>query len=484
VAQRVRLVAGQALAASVMGLYEGTGGGTTQQRAAAQQRAADGGTAPTGSEVVGSGQPKTAAPALEMQKNGLTLAARIPDPSVPRARLVLRLFAEASGGTVLHEQEDYLDNTASWSWQQLAVGKLATVDCWAEVYVENLSSQAVWFDDLEIATGALPVAIVVQETHYDPWGLELAGIGYNASGNPEHRWKFNGGVERMADFGLHWDESGARMYDMQVPRFLGVDPLADEEGQESWTPYHYGLNNPIRYNDPKGMLFGDIYNMNGTHIGTDGKDDNRVFVSTTTDDKQLTQTKASELINQTDAINTLNVSCQTAPLIALSVGHDEFKQLAAFAFNETYQTNTEENRKGKFAVASAIVNDAEAREIGLQKALDHARFGGDSHQERMSAESANPPSGKKVPNTSIEYSNVKTGAYQEFYNSTPEARNANSAMKTATSAAVNALTGGKDHSNGGTNWGGGVPSYGTQTATAGGNKFYKLTNPTLYKYGN
>jgi RHS repeat-associated protein len=175
---------------------------------------------------------------------------------------VLKLFAEASGGTVLHEQEDYLVrgrlvNTASWSWQQLAVGKLATVDCWAEVYVENLSSVPVWFDDLEIATGALPVAVVVQETHYDPWGLELAGIGrgsafYNASGNPEHRWKFNGGVERTSDFGLHWDESGARMYDPQVPRFLGVDPLADQAGQESWTPYHYGFNNPARYNDPDG----------------------------------------------------------------------------------------------------------------------------------------------------------------------------------------------------------------------------------------
>jgi hypothetical protein len=119
---------------------------------------------------LGSGQPKTAAPALEMQKNGLTLAARIPDPSVPRARLVLRLFAEASGGTVLHEQEVYLDQNASWSWQQLTVGKKADQDCWAEVYVENLSSQAVWFDDLEIATGALPTAIVVQETHYEPFG--------------------------------------------------------------------------------------------------------------------------------------------------------------------------------------------------------------------------------------------------------------------------------------------------------------------------
>jgi hypothetical protein len=47
-------------------------------------------------------------------------------------------------------------NTASWAWQQLSVGKKATVDCAsadchdcasaAEVYVENLSLQPVWFD--------------------------------------------------------------------------------------------------------------------------------------------------------------------------------------------------------------------------------------------------------------------------------------------------------------------------------------------------
>jgi hypothetical protein len=37
---------------------------------------------------------------------------------------------------------------------------------------------------LEIMAGAAPAPIVVQETHrrravYDPWGLELAGIGYS-----------------------------------------------------------------------------------------------------------------------------------------------------------------------------------------------------------------------------------------------------------------------------------------------------------------
>jgi RHS repeat-associated protein len=255
-AQRVRLLAGQALAASAMALYEGTGGGTTQQRAADAQsavagRAADGGTAPPPSEVVGSG--KTAAPALEMQKNGLTLAARIPDPSVPRARLVLRLFAEASGGTVLHEQEDYLDNTASWAWQQLTVGKLATVDCWAEVYVENLSSQAVWFDDLEIQTGALPVAVVVQETHYDPWGLELAGIGYLADPAKESKFTYNG-KEKQDQFGLGWLDYGARHYQADIGRFTKVDRFAHK--YFALTPYQYGANNPVNFIDINGDSLG------------------------------------------------------------------------------------------------------------------------------------------------------------------------------------------------------------------------------------
>jgi RHS repeat-associated protein len=100
------------------------------------------------------------------------------------------------------------------------------------------------------------VAIVVQETHYDPWGLELAGIGYNAGGNPEHRWKFNGGVERLGDFGLHWDMSDWRPYDPQIGRFHGVDLLA--RIMPSWTPFHYGFNDPISQNDPTGLSPGPL----------------------------------------------------------------------------------------------------------------------------------------------------------------------------------------------------------------------------------
>ncbi len=152
---------------------------------------------------------------------------------------------------MLHEQETYLDNTASWAWQQLSIGKLATVDCWAEVYVENLAGVPVWFDDLEIQAGALPVAVVVQETHYDPWGLELAGIGYNASGNPEHDFKFQG-KELVGDFGLGWYDFLWRQYDPVLGRFNSVDPMAHLMRRVS--PYAFVFNNPLRFVDPDGMV--------------------------------------------------------------------------------------------------------------------------------------------------------------------------------------------------------------------------------------
>jgi len=33
---------------------------------------------------------------------------------------------------------------------------------------------------------------------------------------------------------------------------MQVDPIADEENQESWSVYHYSYNNPILFNDPDG----------------------------------------------------------------------------------------------------------------------------------------------------------------------------------------------------------------------------------------
>lgn len=44
------------------------------------------------------------------------------------------------------------------------------------------------------------------------------------------------------------------MYDAQLGRWHVVDPLADNDDQESWTPYHYVYNNPLAHTDPDGQL--------------------------------------------------------------------------------------------------------------------------------------------------------------------------------------------------------------------------------------
>ncbi|MBD0256192.1 MAG: hypothetical protein ICV83_10775, partial [Cytophagales bacterium] len=120
-----------------------------------------------------------------------------------------------------------------------------TQDGYVQVLVANEGDVAVWFDDLQIS---YQQAQVVQENHYSPWGLNLAGI--EKQGNPDHKFQYNG-KEKQEELGLNWVDYGARMYDPQLGRWHAVDPLA-ELGRR-WSPYTYGFDNPVRFLDPDGM---------------------------------------------------------------------------------------------------------------------------------------------------------------------------------------------------------------------------------------
>jgi RHS repeat-associated protein len=116
------------------------------------------------------------------------------------------------------------------------------------IYVSNETPNiSVFFDNLQVSHVHGPM---LEETHYYPFGLTMAGISSKAlNGAAENKFKYNG-IEQNSDFDLNVYDAFYRNLDPQIGKFWQQDPEA--ESLSSYTPYESMGNDPIGNVDPLG----------------------------------------------------------------------------------------------------------------------------------------------------------------------------------------------------------------------------------------
>jgi RHS repeat-associated protein len=145
--------------------------------------------------------------------------------------------------------EQYVSTAGETAWEELSIGMTLPPNTTSIVaYMKYESGTDVFFDDLKIELNAVPVAMVVQENHYYPFGMGMKGLDYTApSPNVENKFTFNG-VERNTSLSMNIIETKFRMGDTQLGRWWQIDPKPTMHE----STYTMMGNNPMRYADPRG----------------------------------------------------------------------------------------------------------------------------------------------------------------------------------------------------------------------------------------
>lgn len=116
------------------------------------------------------------------------------------------------------------------------------------IYCSNESNIDVYFDNLQVTLTHGPL---LEETHYYPSGLAMAGISDKAWNKQPNNYHFEGNEIQHGEFndgtGLEISDFNARIYDQQLAEWHTPDPVIN-----SPSPYTAMANNSLRFSDPDG----------------------------------------------------------------------------------------------------------------------------------------------------------------------------------------------------------------------------------------
>ena len=91
---------------------------------------------------------------------------------------------------------------------------------------------------------------VTQENSYYAFGMNMEfGTWENTPSVTDNLKQYNG-KELNTDFGLNWNDYGARFYDPATARWNVIDKMSEKNYE--YSPYNYVVNNPIRNIDKDG----------------------------------------------------------------------------------------------------------------------------------------------------------------------------------------------------------------------------------------
>lgn len=101
---------------------------------------------------------------------------------------------------------------------------------------------------------------VLERMLFDAWGRRQTGVGapMGLTDSPAHGHRGFTGHEHLDELGLV--HMNGRLYDPLIARFVSPDPhIQDPDLHQGYNRYSYVLNNPLRYTDPSGEFFLELF---------------------------------------------------------------------------------------------------------------------------------------------------------------------------------------------------------------------------------